>query len=263
MRSIVLSALVLALPLFLVGQVEMPVRLQLDGTTDEDRQVTGLADPVQVDAAVSLDAARAQVMNTTITTGDHLLSGSLIPDLGALVPGMVVVLIPQQTNAAGAMLDLNGTGAHPLVKWGGLPLDSADLPVGIPSRFIFDGTSFQLITPLSRPCPAGTTVGSALYCIDDSSSTERTFFESANACSLRGGRLCSFGEWASGCRRIAGFLATVTAYEWVDSAANNGGDAKTVGGGSSGPSTVNGFACEYGNTREPSLSYRFRCCFDR
>ena len=131
------------------------------------------------------------------------------------------------------------------------------------TRLIFDGSRYHVINDLARPCPVGTSAGGALFSIGDSTIAEESFFNAVAACNSRGGRLCTFGEWASTCHRHPGFLATVTAYEWVDDAANNSNDAKTVGGGYAGPDIMEGFACEYGDTRAPQLVNRYRCCFDR
>ncbi|HRF81543.1 MAG TPA: hypothetical protein PL070_15815, partial [Flavobacteriales bacterium] len=64
LRSLVLAGL---LPLLVHAQLVLPGRLQLTGSDGGERQVTGLADPAQGDGAVSLDAARSGVLNTTTT----------------------------------------------------------------------------------------------------------------------------------------------------------------------------------------------------
>jgi hypothetical protein len=150
-----------------------------------------------------------------------------------------------------------------MLKWGQIALDSADLAVGEPARLVYDGNSFLLLNSVSRPCKPGTHVVGSLYCISDSAVGEGTFFDGIQACANRGGRLCSFGEWATACRQQAGFLGSVATAEWVDDAANNTNDAKVVGAGSNGPGPVTGTACEYGNTKVPTLIFGYRCCFDR
>jgi hypothetical protein len=160
-------------------------------------------------------------------------------------------------------LEVNGSGAFPLLKWGQLPLDSADLRPGVPARVIFNGSAFLVTNSVTRPCAKGTHPASALYCISDSAVGTGTFFESVTRCAALGGRNCTYGEWARACRLDVAFLGTVSGPEWVDDAANNSNDSKVVGAGSNGPGPIPGFACEYGNTREPLLTFPFRCCFDR
>jgi len=259
-RSLVLAGL---LPLLVHAQLVLPGRLQLTGSDGAERQVTGLADPAQGDGAVSLDAARSGVLNTTTTIGSVVLEGQLVPAPTAILPGMLITIIPTGSNADGASLALNGYGPYPLVKWGGVPVDSADLPIGVPNRLIFDGARYHVLHVGSRPCPAGSRPGGALFCIEDSTSAEGSIQSSMIACEARGGRLCSYAEWTSACRRLPQFLSTVSVFEWVDDAANNSADGKVVGSGYSGPEAVPGNACEFGSTVQPQTIQRFRCCYTR
>lgn len=262
-RPLLFVALTALSPWSAIAQLELPVRLVLNGTEDTDRQVLGLADPVQLDAAVNVEAARSQVLTTTTTTGTDILVGELQPGPTTLVPGMLLTIIPQAANSAGASLDLGGTGAYPLVKWGEVAVDSADLPVGVPSRVIFDGSRYQVLNWNARPCAAGTIAGSALYCIDAEPRGTDTYYNAVNTCTARGGRLCTFGEWSSACRRNPVFLPTVVAYEWLEDAANNPNDAKVMGQGYNGPEIMQGIACEYGNSHAPLNLNLIRCCYNR
>ena len=67
-RPLLFVALTALSPWSAIAQLELPVRLVLNGTEDTDRQVLGLADPVQLDAAVNVEAARSQVLTTTTTS---------------------------------------------------------------------------------------------------------------------------------------------------------------------------------------------------
>lgn len=250
-------------PTVLCAQLEIPVRLELTGNAPEDRQVHGLGVPLEEDAAVSADVDRRGTLTTAVTTGTLLLSGTLEPAPSSLQVGMLLTIVPQGTNEAGASLSLNGTGPYPIVKWGGSPVDSADLAVGVPNRLLFDGVHFQMINWNSRPCPVGSFPGSALFCMDDSVHQTASFYGAVNTCEARGGRLCTFGEWASVCRRIPAFITTVSGYEWVEDAHNNDNDGKVMGEGYNGPDIQEGIACEFGFSRTPQSIHNFRCCFDR
>lgn len=247
----------------LTAQWDVPVRVVLDGATPGARQVQGLGDPTTSDAAVSAEALRSGSMSYAIASGSATLSANLTPAPEGYTTGMAVTIVPAAANEAGADLDLNGLGARPIVKWGQLPLDSADLPAGMPARLVFDGERFLLLNNATRPCPPSFGALTSSYCVSDSSYGPGTFYDGINGCESRNARLCSFGEWANACRNKPGFLGTITAYEWVDDAANNPNDAKTVGGGYDGPNIVQGFACEYGISREPLSVFRYRCCTSR
>ena len=256
-------SLILAAPLQGFSQLDMPVRMQFDGPTSEDRQVTGLGDPIQGDAAINVDAARAAVVSRATTTGTLHLVGTVQPEPFSLTPGMLVTIVPQEANEAEADLELNSSGAHPLLKWGGVPLDSADLTLGAPARFVFDGASWQLVNWNARPCPTGSVPANAGHCVDTETRGTGTYYEAVAACVDRGGRLCSFGEWASACRRDPAFLPTVTNYEWIEDASNNPNDAKVMGRGYNGPDVMEGLACEWGWTHAPLTISLYRCCYDR
>lgn len=245
------------------AQLDVPVRLALDGAEIVDRQISGLADPMTGDAAVSVDAARAGSMSFTPLSGSSALIGELFPTPTAYTPGMSITVVPSEANAAGATLELNGLGIRPIVKWGQVALDSADMPVGEPARLVYDGSRFLLLSHAARPCPPNFSPGGSTYCVSDSVTGAGTFYEGIAACEALGGRLCTFGEWSNACLERPGFLATVNNYEWVDDAHNNNNDAKTVGAGYAGPLLMEGYACEYGLSRAPTVISNYRCCTSR
>ncbi|HQW06375.1 MAG: hypothetical protein IPH05_06555 [Flavobacteriales bacterium] len=262
MRNLIRSLLIL-IPTLASAQWEVPVRIEMNGATADDRQVRGLADPVSVDAAISVDAVRSGVTTTVMVTGTDVLVGSLQPDLAAYTPGLMVTVLPSERNVQAAQLDLNGLGARPIVKWGQVPLDSADLQPATPARLVYDGTRFMLLNNAYRPCPSGYSPASALTCIADSVRGVRNFHQAVMACDAIGARMCTFGEWTTACRTKPGFLGTVSSYEWVGDGANSGSDGKMVGAGSNGPTEVTGIACEYGATSGIAAPVRYRCCRSR
>lgn len=241
------------------AQLEVPVRLVLDGPSDVDRQVTGLGDPIAEDAGMSLNAARNGTSTTAYASGSQLLVAALDPPLSSYSVGLLISLIPDAPNAAGAQLDLNGLGPRPLLKWGGVPLDSADLIPGTPSRLIFDGVAFQLVGNVTLPCPEGFSAVTSRLCVMDSSRAPVSFYAATNVCGAMNARLCSFSEWAYACRSRPGFLATVLQLEWVDDAANSDTNAKNVGV----DSTTLEFGCEFGANSLAVNPGRFRCCMTR
>ncbi len=260
-----------ALGLFLlvqpsIGQWDVPVRIELNGDQAAYKQVLGLADPSVYDAAVSLEAALATSMAYATATGSAAITANLVPPATAYVPGMAITVVPDMANEANATLDLNGLGAFPIVKWGGIPLDSADLLPGIPARLVFDGSAFQVIGNTYRTCPQGFRAVGPDFCISDSSYGSATFYQAVIHCRNMDARLCTFSEWIQGCRTDAGFNATVLAGEWVDHAGNNGADAKQMGFGSTGSGDGDPFnvpSCQHGRTAGPTTSGQIRCCRNR
>lgn len=242
----------------------MPVAVTLSGAQPSERQVTGLANPISNDAGVSVDAARNNATKWAHASGTTQLVAALTPAPLGYSAGMSVLIVPQEPNAPGATINLNGLGEVPIVKLGALPLDSADLSVGVPHRLVHDGQQFQLISSAYRPCPAGYRIGAREYCIADSSNEALTFTQAGTFCAGIGARLCTFSEWIHACISSPSFIGTVLNYEWVDHAANNTTNAKRVGRGSDGNTGDDlGIGCTNGHHSDQANPTRFRCCISR
>lgn len=245
------------------AQLEIPGPVQLQGATSEQRQITGLADPQTLDAAISLGALRATAVSFTQVQGTTDLTGTLVPAPDAYTIGMLVTVVPFEANLSSPTLDLNGLGERPIVKRGGLPLDSADMLPGIPARLVYDGDQFQLISSSALPCPVRAVPVGREYCIETDASNATTFYAANLACAAKGDRLCTLSEWAHACYAIPSFLGTVTTAEWVDHAANNTDGAKLAGAGNDGVNDAPGTGCHFGAQSSPYTPYRYRCCSHR
>jgi hypothetical protein len=263
MRSLLLPLAMLA-NILAQAQWDIPTRVILDGPTDADRQITGLADPLSSDAAISAEAVRSGAATRTLTTGSDLLIGGLTPALDEYSIGLVVTIVPETPNDSAATLNLNGLGERPLVRASGEVLQRADLFAGIPARFIYDGSQFRLLGNAYLPCPEGFHVAGREFCIEDSSHASVSFFEAITTCAAQDARLCTYSEWVRACENEAGFLATVADFEWVDDAANTTNGAKRVGNGGDGVvGTVPGINCRHGGWSVPTAVNRYRCCSHR
>lgn len=246
------------------AQLIVPGPLVLNGTNANERQITGLADPLTGDAAISVDAIRTNSTTYTTVNGTIFLNGTLVPAPVNYSAGMLVTIVPTTANYSNAQLELNGLGPQAIVKAGGLPLDSADLEAGTPARLIHDGARFVVLTSTTLPCRTGFHVGSREFCIEDSSRSELTFLEAMTTCKNLGARLCKNSEWAHSCLKDPGFIGTVLNYEWVDDAANNINGTKKVGNGGNGETgTIPGIDCKHGYFGVPTDSVRSRCCMNR
>ncbi len=250
---------------FSFAQWEIPVRVEMTGTNPEQRQVKGLADPDAPDAAVSHDAARANTMAYAEAIGTMALTTSLVPPATAYTPGMAITIVPSAANNAGATLNVDGLGAIPMVKWGGVPLDSADLVPGVPSRMVYDGSQFHMISSGYRTCPAGFKAVGPNFCISEATLGSTIFYAAATHCSDIGARLCTFSEWVQACRQDTTFISTVMEAEWVDHAANDAAGAKRLGYGSIGSNGIDPPqpSCEHGTSTAPASNGGIRCCRNR
>lgn len=262
MRSLVLFLVFTATTAFC--QWDVPVRVVMDAQGSDQRQVVGTASPSGPDAAVSLEAARDLSTSFAYVAGTDVLSGTLAPAPSAYLPGMVVTIIPQEANSAGAQLVLNGLGPVALVRQDGSPVLEADLVAGMPVRLAFDGNSFRLLNSARLKCPDGYTAGSNEFCIGDSASIAANYWTANVRCGNVGTRLCSVAEWMTACARIPGFFGTVPEAEWMDHAGNNVTSVKLIGHGLEGIDISSfGSGCTYGNWDVPANSHPYRCCMSR
>ena len=243
----------------LKAQWDVPVRVTMSGDTPDARQVTGLATPSSNTAGMSLAAVRSRTPITANASGTEVLSLDLSPAPTSLEPGLELTLVPTTAHVANVQLLVNGLGPHELVKSGGLPLDSAEMPAGMPARVLFDGLRFHLLTSAGRPCRKGFSIATEDHCIADSSMTANNFREASRQCVAMNARLCSLSEWATGCQRVPGFLATVTELEWVDHATNSQDQGKLAGV----DRITQVIGCTFGDTDGQTALRRFRCCMNR
>ena len=251
--------LLLFLPSLVHGQLDVPGPLVLDGTGVAARQIIGLGYPVDSTAGVRSETARARGPITSFASGQSVLVVVLDPPIASIPAGMELTLIPSVAHNAAVQLSVNGLGPFDLVKWGGVPLDSAELPTGVPARAVFDGNRFQLLSDGGKPCVIGYTAVSNIHCIQDSSMSALNFRNAATSCSMAGGRLCSMSEWAIACHRLPGFLGSVSALEWVDHATNSQTQGKLVGI----DRLTQAFGCNFGDTDDHLAIHRYRCCMNR
>ena len=240
------------------AQWDVPTNVVLNGTTEADRQVTGLAVPNAATSGVSAITDRSLSATLALATGTDQLTLDLQPTIAAYSAGMQLTFVPQNANTGAVSLDVDGLGPLAVVKEAGQPLDSADLRPGVPVLVVHDGSSFQVVSQVVPGCPAGFMAASREYCIETQPGDTLNWYAANVVCANKNARLCSFGEWYHACAMNGGILPSVVAYEWVDSAANDTNKAKRVGQNST--LTI---GCELGGPAVPLTTTRFRCCYDR
>lgn len=258
MRSLAATMAILSCGL-LSAQWTVPGPVVLDGNEGSARQVLGLASPLDERDGMSLSEARSRAVITASGTGASILAITLDPAPSTLVPGMEISLIPSSAHPAAPTLQVNGFGPYPIVRATTLPLDSAEMPVGAPARLVFDGERFHLLNNGARPCPTGFTAATNNLCVADSSRAAADFRNASLQCAQLNARLCSLSEWAMGCQRVPGFLATVSSLEWVDHATNSQDQGKLAGI----DRLTQVIGCTFGDTDVRTALRRFRCCTTR
>lgn len=241
-----------------LAQWTVPVPVQLDGTTDERRQVTGVAPPQAGSDGATLHTDRYQQAAFALATGTDTLLTGLTPPLEAYRAGLRLTLVPQHANRGAVVVNVDALGYIPLLKEATHPMDSADLRSGVPLEMLYDGSVFQVVNQLYPGCPPGFKPMGRDGCVEVAISDTASWYGAANRCTARGYRLCSFAEWMHACSMPGGILPTVLDFEWVDEAANHVNYAKLMGKNDAGE-----LGCALGGLRIPQGTAPYRCCSTR
>lgn len=249
----------LFVPLTVMAQLESPVPIVLEGTTNADRQVKGSELPTAPDHGASAQAVRFQAVQKSVAIGTNTLSASLTPAALSYTAGMMLSITPTTANDTAVTLNVDGLGAVPVLKFTNEPLDSADLRPGIPILMVYDGVSFQLISQTGIACPPGMLEVNRDVCVDAAPSGPASWYNAVSTCNLRGYRLCGWADWFKGCSMPGGFVNSIVEYEWLDNASNDNNQGKRVGL-TTGTTTPD---CYGGGTMIPSGSNNFRCCYNK
>ncbi len=95
------------------------------------------------------------------------------PALSAYADGQIISWLPSNANSSGATLNVNGLGAHSIVKFGGVALVANDLKTTAKAVVIYNstGTVFELQNPQTTPTGAVTSITGDGTIITNSGST--------------------------------------------------------------------------------------------
>lgn len=249
----------LLLPLLCTAQWNVQGRLVLDGAAAGDRQVRGVAAPLDPADGASMEADRNSRTERAVAAGTDQLAIALDPAPVQLAPGMRLLLLPSAVNQGAVTVQVNGLPAVPVRKDLTAPLDSGDLRPGIPVELVFDGAVFQVAGQLYPGCPPGYKALGRNTCVEAVSRAPVNWYNANGICVAEGKRLCGFSEWIRACQQQDNIFGSIVDYEWVDEAANTTNLAKLMG--------VNETTllpdCRAGGHRTPTSLQRFRCCYDR
>jgi hypothetical protein len=254
----VMALLLGANALLSAGQWDIPTSILFDAPNAEHRAMLGLGAPLESGDGASVGAIRYQLSTHSLAVGTNALLLDLTPTPLAYTPGMAISFVPTEVNTGATTVQINGLATVPLHKHGAYELDSADLRPGLAAQAVFNGAAFQLISQTYTGCPVGMVQVTRDVCVEAIASASAVFFGANSACMSKGMRLCTFGEWYQGCSRAA-LLGSVTAFEWVDHAANNTSEAKTMGWNINTQQAD----CKAGSHDPTPTVHRYRCCYDR
>ena len=142
--------------LFLAGtafnadaQVQADKQLQMTGTNNNDRRITGVgtaADSADAVNAATLLNGRLTFANSTASGNAYAVQLRVAPE--SYTTGMILSFKATWANTGAITLNVNGLGARPVFKNVNEVLESGDLVPNQIVSVIYDGTAFQVISQL-------------------------------------------------------------------------------------------------------------------
>ncbi|MBK6946131.1 MAG: hypothetical protein IPH21_15890 [Flavobacteriales bacterium] len=242
------------------AQVQVDNSFLLNGSTQADRQLNGLAPTTDADRALSAAVEQSGALRSVVgvTGSNWQIPASVIA--GPLQPGTHFV-IAAPTNAIDPISISVASGGTYSVLWRpGQAFLATDIEEGMMLSTVFDGTAFQVLNGRSsklRECPTDMVEIGTQYCIDPTQQGGSTdFFDAALSCASAGKRLCTWAEFMTACQDAAvlGLSSASNDYEWMDDSANEALNVRLA-------RLAN---CEFPSTRPVSgPAAPSRCCYTR
>ena len=125
------------------------------------------------DLVARTDTIRARNINAYVadtgSTNAYAIAPS--PVISAYAAGQVFIFKAVNANTGASTLNVNSLGTKSIVKNGSTALASGDIASGQAVTVIYDGTNFQIISPLSSTTTAGSPQGSINTAITSPAST--------------------------------------------------------------------------------------------
>jgi hypothetical protein len=268
MKHIAVFSLALALSLVpgtaAHAQLEVDQSIQLTGTTEAERRITGLGDPGAADHAVNAGTIQEGSLTYAEATGSaNAYVVALSPAVTAYTTGMTVNFKANAANTGACTLNA-GAGAVSIRKQVTTDLAANDIRANQLVTVIYDGTNFQMISASGNAaggpaaCPSGFTNVNNNFCIETNERTAAIWSTAYTTCAAQGAgvRMCEQVDFYYACTQAGtlGLLNMSNNEEWAHGQDNGNPGMKTIAnnGGCSAMNWSN-----IGNTRN------YRCCFYR
>lgn len=248
------ASLCLLLGSGLHGQVDISVPIRFTGM-DGDRRIEGLAEPSRGDAAISVDILASGTLQWAVPTIDgDTLRLVMQPPVEELADGLLVRFsIPPGIDRL-SWLSVDGNPAGQAIRQDGGALDAGAAKPGSVAEVLFNEGKWIVLNANHRTCPPGTIGTSGRVCMDVGSVPGLLFYDAVEHCAARGGKLCTWDEYAVGCATRQDELAGLfNEWEWIDDTSNHTHSANQAGR----------FTCQSQRSANVStlVSGDTRCCY--
>jgi hypothetical protein len=138
-----------------IAQLQVDKQVQMIGSSNTDKQITGVGDPTAGDHAVNAGNVQSGALiyaGSAGSGGNYTVT--LTPTPGAYTAGMIVNLVANHSNTGAATLNVNSLGDISIKKGVTNDLDAGDIASGQAVSLMFDGTNFQLLSGVSSSAKA-------------------------------------------------------------------------------------------------------------
>lgn len=212
------------------GQVRLDEDIRFVGP-DGSRRIEGLTTPLDGTAAVPVSVVASGMVHWAEAS---LEAGSirivLDPILTTVDDGLLVRFLSPIANEGPMTITAVGTVDIPLLRTDGSPLPANALRPGSVAEVLFDNDNWILMNPATRTCPPGTVPTAGPTCMDVAATPGLLFYEAIDHCAARGGKLCTWDEYAVGCAlRQAELTGLFVEWEWIDDTSNHTHTANQAG----------------------------------
>lgn len=148
----------------------------ISGDIASGQVVTVVYDGTNMQMTSPVSPVAAFQNGSTIYAADAGASDSyavtLVPAPSAYVAGMVVNFKANTLNTGAATLNVNALGAIAIVKSFNTALDTGDIKAGQFVSVIYDGTNFQMVSPVAQFFKGTTASGTTTYDLSTASGTQ-------------------------------------------------------------------------------------------
>ena len=222
MRSLSVIALML-LTAVVTAQVQVDKALRATSSDAGERQIDGLAPPVQEDALMTLGNAQDGAVHWAQVAGTvNAITLALDPPATAYDNGMLLRFLPTVNATGPVTLNVNGLGARKLLRPDLLSVSAGQVRSGSPVEVQYADSVFILLSRAEGGCPPGYLLVTSQYCIQQGENNNQTWLAAVSYCADRGARLCTWDEYFHACTLHS---ATMTGmfddWEWYDDTADH------------------------------------------
>lgn len=212
------------------AQVQVDGSIGLTGPAEE-RHIEGLAPPVDGSALITVDvlASGSAYWGSAAMVGDTITL-TMTPAVTTPVIGTLIRFLPPSTNEGPRWIRLNGLATVALLGTYGERIPPGALRANLPAEVYHTGSNFVLLNANSKNCPPGTLATTGPTCVDINSIPGLRFYQAIEHCAGKGGKLCTWDEYAVGCAlggtQLEGLF---NEWEWIDDTSNHTHTANQAG----------------------------------